>query len=68
MPLYKKGISLLSVVSKVIEIMLEKGLRDLIDVTLEDTQTGFKNDRNTSEWIFTVREMCENTTKRRWKY
>lgn len=71
LPIYKKGdrqicsnyrgISLLPVVSKLYEIILERRLREIIEGTLDDNQCGFSPGRGTTYLIFTIRQMIEKT-------
>lgn len=62
-----RGISLLCVASKIYERILERRLRKIIEPTLEDTQAGFRKGRNTQEWIFALRQLCEKTIKKQEK-
>lgn len=71
LPIYKKGdrqvcsnyrgISLLPVVSKLYEIILERRLREIIEKTLDDNQCGFRPGRGTTDLIFTIRQLIEKT-------
>ena len=68
-PLFKKGdgsdcnnyrgITLLSVVLKVYERILEKRLRRIIESQLDESQSGFRKGRSTHDHIFTLKQLIE---------
>lgn len=54
-----RGITLLSVVSKVYEHILEKRLRSVTEEQLEDAQSGFRKGRSVQDHIFSIKQMIE---------
>src|SRR3978361_562280 len=68
-PLYKKGdhkncnnyrgVTLLSIVSKVYERILEGRLRKTLNRQLEESQRGFGKGRSTRDHIFTLKQIIE---------
>ena len=70
-PIYKKGdkkdchnyrgITLLSVVFKVYEQIIEHKLRKIIEPTLEETQSGFRRGRSTQDHVFTIKNIINKT-------
>ena len=54
-----RGITLLSVVSKVYERILEKRLKRILDSQLEEAQSGFRKGRSTHDHIFTLKQLIE---------
>lgn len=69
LPIYKKGdpkhcdnyrgISLLCVVSKIYETILEKRLREVIEPQLKDQQSGFRQEHGIQDHIFTLQQITE---------
>lgn len=59
-----RGISLLSVVSKLYERILESRLRDIIEPKLEQEQAGFRPGYSTQDHIFTIRQISEKLLER----
>ncbi|XP_044760185.1 uncharacterized protein LOC123317645 [Coccinella septempunctata] len=67
-PIYKKGdkqncnnyrgITLLSTVIKLYEIILDKKIREKVETTLEETQSGFRRGRSIQD-VFTMKILCE---------
>ncbi|XP_031358768.1 uncharacterized protein LOC116182371 [Photinus pyralis] len=70
-PLFKKGdsrdcsnyrgITILSVVSKVYEHIMEARLRIQIEEQLADTQSGFRKGRSVQDHIFSIKQMIEKS-------
>uniref|UniRef100_A0A1Y1M0F5 Reverse transcriptase domain-containing protein n=2 Tax=Photinus pyralis TaxID=7054 RepID=A0A1Y1M0F5_PHOPY len=70
-PLFKKGdsrdcsnyrgITILSVVSKVYEHIMEARLRTQIEEQLADTQSGFRKGRSVQDHIFSIKQMIEKS-------
>ena len=68
-PLFKKGdcnecgnyrgITLLSVVLKMYERILERRLRRILDQQLEESQSGFRKGRGTQDHIFPLKQLLE---------
>lgn len=73
LPIYKKGdkhdcnnyrgITLLSVVSKVYEQIIENKLRKKIEPTLTETQSGFRKGRSAQDHIFSLKNIIGKTLK-----
>lgn len=71
MPIHKKGdtrncsnyrgITLLSIASKLYESVIEKRLRIQIEPQLEEAQSGFRKGRSTQDHIFTIKQIIEKT-------
>ena len=74
-PLFKKGdrkvcdnyrpISLLSVAGKVLVMILEKRMREIIEPQLAEGQCGFRRDRGTVDQIFVTRMISEMAVQHR---
>lgn len=62
-----RGISLLSVVGKIYERIIENRLRKVLEPTLQGSQAGFRPGRSTQDWIFTIRQICEKTLQKNGK-
>lgn len=72
-PIYKKGdskecsnyrgITLGSTVGKLYGRILEGRLRKKVEHTLEESQSGFRKERGTTDQIFIVRQLCEKAAK-----
>lgn len=70
-PIYKKGdtkecknyrgITLLSVILKLYESILEKRLRAQVEDTLEQSQSGFRKGRGTRDHTFTIQEIINKS-------
>ena len=68
-PLFKKedisncsnygGITLLSVVMKVCEGIVEKRVREISDKQLEESQGGFRKGRSCQDHVFTLKQISE---------
>lgn len=54
-----RGITLLSVVSKVYERILEKRLKMAVEEQLEEAQSGFRKGRSVQDHIFSIKQMIE---------
>jgi hypothetical protein len=73
-PIYKKGdrldcnnyrgITLLSVVAKTYERILEKRLRREIEEQMTDSQSGFRKGHSIQEHIFTIKESIYKTIQK----
>jgi uncharacterized protein YukE len=72
-PIYKKGdsmscsnfrgITLGSTVGKIYARILEHRLRDRLDNTLEESQSGFRKERGTNDQIFILRQLSEKAIR-----
>jgi hypothetical protein len=58
-----RGISLLSVPSKIYTRILDNRLTAQVEDTLEDSQYGFRKNRSIQDAIFVIRQLMEKTTK-----
>ena len=73
LPIYKKGdsrdcanyrgITLLSVVAKLYEDILNKRLKDILETQLDEAQCGFRKGRSVHDQIFIVKQIIEKTNK-----
>lgn len=72
LPIYKKGdrrdcanyrgITLLSIIAKIYESVLEMKLKVEIENQLEDSQCGFRRGRGTQDHIFVIKQLIEKFT------
>ena len=60
-----RGISLLSVASKIFARVILKRLQRLEDRTLQETQSGFTTGRSTTDIVFTLRQLQEKCREQR---
>ena len=56
-----RGITLLSIVAKTFESILEKRLKKETEHQLEESQCGFRKGRSTQDHIFTIKQMIEKS-------
>lgn len=56
-----RGITLLSIISKIYEQILEKRLRKIIEGQLAEQQSGFRKGRSAQDHIFTIKQIIEKT-------
>lgn len=59
-----RGITILSIVSKTYERILEKRLRAVIENRLEEPQCGFRKGRGVQDHIFTLKQLIEKNVER----
>ena len=45
-------------------VILERSLRKIIESTLKDSETDFREDWNIQEWTFEMKKICEKTIKK----
>ena len=72
MPLFKKrgieeiieGSTLLSVVLKVYERIVEKKVGEILDKQLEESQSGFRKGRSCQDHMFTLKQISEKIRER----
>lgn len=76
-PIYKKGdnkdcnnyrgITLLCTAMKVLETIIDKKIRPILDNTLEESQSGFRKGRSAQDHIFTIKQIIEKRTQQQKK-
>lgn len=54
-----RGITLMSIVGKIYESILDKRLRDIVEPQLEDEQSGFRKGCSAQDLTFTIQQMLE---------
>lgn len=56
-----RGITLLSVPLKIYELILERRLREVIEPTLSEAQSGFRKGRSAQDHVFTLKQIMSKT-------
>jgi hypothetical protein len=54
-----RGISLLPIATKILEAVVAKRLKEVIDSSLRDNQCGFRKSRSCADQIFGLRQVIE---------
>lgn len=57
-----RGITIMSVMSKLYERILEKRLKEVVEGQLEEPQSGFRKGRSVQDHIFTIKQLVEKNT------
>jgi Reverse transcriptase (RNA-dependent DNA polymerase)/Endonuclease-reverse transcriptase len=59
-----RGVTLLSTVTKLYERILENRLRNIVDPSLTQSQSGFRKGRSTMDHVFTIKEIITKAQNR----
>ena len=58
-----RGITLLSTAIKILEIVMERKIRQITESSLEESQSGFRKGRSTQDHIFTIKQIIEKVAQ-----